>query len=81
MDVHIPDENQAGQLRQEVATRRQNIDEILKHPGEWVLVQGDCIVGYHQTFTAGLEEGYKKFGVDKMFMVQEVDSLTRPPAL
>lgn len=78
MDIHIPNENEAGQLKQEVETLRKNVQEVLAHPGEWVLIQGDHIIGYFKSFADGIADGYKQFGL-KQFMVQEIDALTRPP--
>ena len=56
---------------------RRNLREILRHPGEWVLVNENGVAGYFKTWKDGIEEGYRRFGLGEFF-VQEVNSLTKP---
>jgi hypothetical protein len=76
--VNIPLGEEAGPFAVECDTLRQHIDEVAKHPGEYVLVKGRQIVGYFKDFEAGLTEGYKRFGLG-WFMFQSIDALTAPP--
>ncbi len=79
MDIYIPipTKEEAGELWQEVETLRRNLDEVLKHPGEFVLIKGDDIIGYYKDFKACMEEGYRRF-LNEVFMAQSVDAITNP---
>jgi hypothetical protein len=76
---YIPIDARFSELRHEVDTLCRHLEEVLKHPGEYVLIQGDDIVGYYSSFSAAIGEGYKRRGLEETFMVKEVDELTRPP--
>lgn len=75
--VYIPSDSHAGKLKEEVRTLRRNLKEILKHHDEWVLIRGKKVVGFFKSFSAGITEGYERFGL-KEFMVKSVNSITRP---
>jgi len=76
--AHIPTEAESGDLWREIRTLRKNLREILRHPHKHVLIHGDEIAGYLDSYSDAINEGYKRFGLDQ-FMVHEVDELTRPP--
>ena len=75
---HIPSEAESGVLCREINTLRKNLKSVLQHPGEYVLIFEDGIVGYYKSYSDAINKGYGRFGL-KQFMVHEVDELTRPP--
>jgi hypothetical protein len=77
MKVNLPSKKEAGKLWREVQTLRKHIEEVLKHKDEWVLVHGDKIGGYFKSYSEGLREGYKQFGLQE-FLLSEVNKLTGP---
>lgn len=78
MKIVLPSETESGVLRQEINTLRRNLEEVLKHPDKWVLIKGDDIVNYYESYSDALTDGYARFGRE-IFMVKEIDELTRPP--
>ncbi len=78
MKVFIPNVPKSSVLYREIETLRKNLPEILAHPGEWVLIQGETVADFFKSYAAALEAGYKRFGLET-FMVKGVDELTGPP--
>jgi hypothetical protein len=77
--IYVPGEAEVGMFREERETLQEHQEEVLKHPGKWILVKGEVIVGYYESESAALTEGFIRFGVDGSFLARAVDELTRPP--
>ncbi len=67
-------------LRREIATYRRELPNLLSegHEGQFVLIQGDSIIGVWDTFSDAYDAGTDRFGLGT-FLAQPVDSrdLTR----
>ena len=59
------------EIQHEARTLRDNQDEIMKHVGEYVLIQGASVVGYFPTYGEAATEGYERFSLDN-FLVRPV---------
>lgn len=58
-------------LEMETATyRRRRKELVAKHPGEFVLIHQDEVVGTYHTQRAALEAGYARFGYVDLFTKQ-----------
>jgi hypothetical protein len=62
----------ANPLERELATYEQHKAELLAQEGRFVLIQADDIAGLYDTYNDALEEGYKRFGLDRPFLIKEV---------
>lgn len=61
-------------LEQELQTYNQARDTIRDHEGEFVLVKGDQIVDFFETYADALKSGYERFELQP-FMVKKVDAI------
>lgn len=77
--ANLPPEADSGPLKEEICTLRLHLAEVLRHHGEYVIISGNDILGYYDSFSRALEVGYKRVGLDRVFLTHEVDELTRPP--
>ena len=59
------------EIEREVETLERDYDEIMKHVGEYVLIQGASVVGYFPTYGEAATEGYERFSLDN-FLVRPV---------
>ncbi len=60
-------------LEKELETYRSKLPEIESSHGKYVLIQGDEIVGFFDTYADAMQRGYKDFGVEKRFLVKLVE--------
>src|SRR5260370_39819750 len=65
------------EIEREIATLERDFDEIIKHAGKYVLIRGDSIVSYSQTYSEAVNKGYKLFGLDN-FLVRQVRLVDTP---
>ena len=58
-------------LAEEIATYRRCLPELLRqHEGEFVLIKGTEIAGFFPDLSAGLREGYRRFGIVPLLIRQ-----------
>ncbi len=58
-------------LAEEMATYRRCLPELLReHEGEFVLIKGTEIAGIFPDRSAGLREGYRRFGIVPLLVRQ-----------
>ena len=59
-----------GPLAQEMAVYRRHVKEWADRAGEYVLIKGEEIAGFHPSYDDALKAGYEKFGLDQFFVKQ-----------
>jgi hypothetical protein len=55
----------------ELITYKNNLDRLLEHKGEYVLIKGDEVVGYYPTLDAALDAGAERFG-EQPALIKEI---------
>ena len=60
-------------LATELVTYRDNLDHLLEHAGEFVIIKGDRIVGYHRSRKDALDAAFREFGRDPVLIKQVVE--------
>jgi hypothetical protein len=45
--------------------------------GQWVLIHGDDVVGFFDSFDRAVQTGYERFGLDTAFMAREIAKTER----
>lgn len=50
-------------IAQEVATYEARLPELLAHEGRFVLIKGDQVIGFFDSFDAAYREGRRRFGL------------------
>jgi hypothetical protein len=63
-------------LDQEVETYRRHKESLLDREGQFVLIQGDKVVGVWPTCDEALTQGYDRFGFDQ-FMVRKIERVEK----
>ena len=58
-------------LERELATYRANLSTFLDHEGEFVVIQGEEVAGFWQTYEDALKAAYERYGLGG-FMVKQV---------
>src|SRR4051794_8947225 len=58
----------ARDLAVELTTYRDRLDEILVHEGEYVVIKGDRIVGYHRDRDEALRAAIGEFGSEPVLV-------------
>ena len=77
-----PDQPVAGQsdplaaIAQEVATYEARLPELLAHEGRFVLIKGDQVVGFFDSFDAAYREGRRRFGLVPL-LVKQITAVER----
>lgn len=62
-------------LKIELETYEAKKKELLDRAGKFVLIQGRDVVGVWETYDDALQTAYDKFGVDKPFLVKQIEVL------
>jgi len=65
------------EIKREAETFRDNHAGIMKHAGEYVLIQGDSVVDFFPSYNDAITDGYKRFGLAN-FLVQPVQLQSNP---
>jgi hypothetical protein len=65
-------------LEREVQTYQCHLPGLLKHEGQYVVVQGETVAGIWPTFDQALEHGYDCFGLHEAFMVRKIERNPQP---
>ena len=60
----------------ELLTYKRNLDLLLEHEGEFVLIRGDEIVGYFKDMNAALDAGAERFG-EAPALIKEIAEIER----
>ena len=60
-------------LSKEVETYQKHVAEWAEHDGQFVLICGAEVLGFHETYEKALSEGYTRFGMVP-FLVKKVMS-------
>ena len=58
-------------IEREIETLQNNYREIIKNVGKFVLIQGNAVVNYFNSYREALATGYKQFGLES-FLVRPV---------
>jgi len=58
-------------LEIELATYHSNLPSLLQHEGKFVVIGGEQVAGFWDTYEDALQAGYDRFGLDP-FMVKQV---------
>jgi hypothetical protein len=58
-------------LEKELATYKREHENLLAHEGKFVVIGGDVIAGFYDTYVDALRAGYDRFGLDS-FMVKQI---------
>lgn len=62
-------------LNREQAVYEANLSEWLsEHEGEYVLIKGDQVEGFHDSRDKALDAGYARFGIGSLFVKQVLPS-------
>ena len=66
-------------LAAELVTYRDHLDELLKHEGQYVVIKGEEIVGYHHGRGAAAEAAVARYGAGPVLikMIVEKEPLRR----
>ena len=59
------------QLRQEIATYREMLPELLRYEGKYVLIHGDRVIDTFASYADALRQGYADFGLQP-FLVKRI---------
>jgi hypothetical protein len=59
------------EIEREIQTLQRDYTAIMENEGKFVLIQGDSVVAYFDSYTEAINEGYKRFGLDN-FLVRQV---------
>ena len=70
-------EHRPKEIENEVVTLQSRFSEIIKNVGKFVLVQGDTIVAYFDSYREATNEGYRRFGLEN-FLVRHVKETEIP---
>jgi hypothetical protein len=61
-------------LEQEQATYDRELPNLRAHPGKWVLIQGDKVIGLYDTYNDALKVGYDTFKL-LSFLVKQIQAV------
>ena len=70
-------------LEQELATYRENLLDLARHEGRYVLIHGNDVVDTFSSYEDALRQGYRQFGlqpflVKRIETVEQVHFISRP---
>ena len=65
------------EIKRELATLRDHYDVIVKNVGKFVLIRGNSVVAYFDSYRAAIEAGYKRFGLGS-FLVRHIKKRNPP---
>jgi hypothetical protein len=63
-------------LEKELGTYRRELEKLLAHEGKFVLIHGDEIGGFWDTYEDALKDGYSRYGLEP-FLVKQVEAVER----
>jgi hypothetical protein len=63
-------------LEKEKETYNKKLPELEEHKGKFVLIHGDEIVHFFDTYTDAISQGYQRFGLEP-FLVKRIESTER----
>ena len=58
-------------IEREIETLQNNYHEIIKNVGKFVLIRGNSVVDYFNSYREAIATGYKQFGLES-FLVRPV---------
>ncbi len=70
-------------LEKELATYQRNLATLLEKAGKYVLIHGDDVASFWETYQDAIQEGYRLFGLEP-FLVKQIQAvevvhiITRP---
>lgn len=69
-------------LERELATYHARLPEFLEHEGKYVLIHGDDVVEFFNTYEDAIKAGYDRFKLEpflvkKVQVVEQVQHITR----
>ncbi len=63
-------------LEKELETYKRELPAlVLSGRGKYVLIQDSTVVGTYDTYADAIKEGYRQFGVAKLFLVKQINAL------
>jgi hypothetical protein len=65
------------EIAREIATFKANYGQIIKNVGKYVLIHGNTIVDYFDSYAEATNAGYKEFGLDS-FLVRHIEPTPQP---
>lgn len=57
-----------AEIAEEIATYKARLPELLAHEGRFVLIKGKDVIGFFDTSSEAIREGYRRFGVVPMLV-------------
>ena len=63
-------------LEKELATYQREREKLLAHQGKFVLIHGDDVAGYWDTYEDALQAGYSRFKLEP-FLVKRIEAVER----
>jgi len=67
-------------FREELATYKDHLAELLKHNGEYVLIKGPAVIDFFPTLEAALESAEERFGGEPALIKQVIEREPVHPA-
>ena len=72
-DVSMLPQGEKSRFATELTTYRDQLDELLKHEGKFVVIQGTSIIGYYGTREKAIAGAFKKCGRAVVLVKQIVE--------
>jgi hypothetical protein len=69
-------------LEKELATYRAKLEELKAHEGKFVLIKGEDVIDFFETYEDAIKGGYQRFNLEPFFVkriqaVEQVQFVTR----
>jgi hypothetical protein len=69
-------------LEKELATYRAKLEELKAHEGKFVLIKGNDVIDFFETYEDAIKGGYQRFNLEPFFVkriqsVEQVQFVTR----
>ena len=61
-------------LEKEMETYRAKLEELKAHEGKFVLIKGDTVVDFFETYEDAIKAGYQRFNLDP-FLVKRIQAV------
>ena len=72
--------NSDSSFAEELLTYKKQLDELLEHKGQYVLIKGSEVIGFFAALDAALEAAAERFGEDPVLIKQVVERKPIYPA-
>jgi hypothetical protein len=62
------------ELKKELETYRVQLPALLENEGQFVVIAGKSVLGFHPNFESALKAGYEKMGLED-FLVKKIEAV------